>query len=117
MANVAEKKQAGVPDFILMDKCDQSSFMKNLKSRFDSDAIYTNIGGVIVSVNPYKNVAGLYTQEMMTAYRGTPAFGGRLMPHIYGLADEAYNNMRSKYENQVVIISGESGAGKTEASK
>ncbi|XP_022087036.1 unconventional myosin-Ib-like [Acanthaster planci] len=104
----------GVGDCVLLDPLTEDAFVENLKLRFDADDIYTYIGSVVVSVNPYKKLP-LYTLDKIQEYRGMNLY--ELPPHIYAIADDAYRDMRDKNRDQCVIISGESGAGKTEASK
>ncbi|XP_071788878.1 LOW QUALITY PROTEIN: unconventional myosin-Ia-like [Asterias amurensis] len=104
----------GVGDCVLLDPVTEDAFIDNLKLRFDAQDIYTYIGSVVVSVNPYKKLP-LYTINKIQEYRGMNLY--ELPPHIYAIADDAYRDMRDKNRDQCVIISGESGAGKTEASK
>uniref|UniRef100_L7N022 Myosin motor domain-containing protein n=1 Tax=Anolis carolinensis TaxID=28377 RepID=L7N022_ANOCA len=75
---------------------------------------YTYIGTLLVSVNPYKEL-DIYTKKQMEQYKGVNFF--ELPPHIYAIADNAYRIMCTEYNNHFILISGESGAGKTEASK
>ena len=69
---------------------------------------------MVISVNPYKSL-GMYSEEMILEYAGKNQF--EMPPHIFSLADRAYRSMRDDNRDQCVIITGESGAGKTEASK
>ena len=66
-------------------------------------------------MNPFRSIPGAYTDAVVRRYKGRNAF--ELQPHLYALADQAYRNMISYTENQCIIITGESGSGKTEASK
>ena len=78
-----------------------------------TDRIYTNIGDILISVNPFKQLP-LYTPEMLDKYRnGTRG----LAPHVFATAYHSYHNMLSENLDQSVVISGESGAGKSEATK
>jgi myosin-1 len=70
---------------------------------------------VLISVNPFKLIPNLYSERTLKDYRGRYRY--ELSPHVYAIADEMYRGMMSEAENHCVIISGESGAGKTEASK
>ncbi|TPX32450.1 hypothetical protein SmJEL517_g04454 [Synchytrium microbalum] len=108
-------KQPGAMDFCLIEGLSEDTLVENLKQRFAADAIYTYIGNVVVACNPYKKIDSLYTQQQIMQYRGANYF--EVSPHIYSLADSAYGSMISSGRDQVVIISGESGSGKTEASK
>ncbi|NXU49002.1 MYO1G protein, partial [Turnix velox] len=81
---------------------------------FSQGHIYTSIGEVLVSLNPYRNL-GLYHQGVLQLYRGQPSH--QRPPHIFRLAEAAYEAMRRRARDTCIVISGESGAGKTEASK
>lgn len=76
--------------------------------------IQTYIGHVLISVNPFR-LLPIYTDEVLHSYRGKNRL--EMSPHVYAIAESAYYNMISYKDNQCVIISGESGAGKTEAAK
>eukprot|EP01137_Pigoraptor_chileana_P033118 Opistho-2@23554 len=107
-------KADGVGDFVLMDSINEEAFMKNLELRFSKDHIYTYIGEVVVSMNPYKNV-DIFANDIIKNYTGRYMY--ERPPHIYALADAAYQSMKRNLRDQCIVISGESGAGKTEASK
>ncbi|XP_022240517.1 unconventional myosin-Ib-like isoform X3 [Limulus polyphemus] len=107
-------QEVGVSDAVLLDPLTEEAFIANLHQRFKRDQIYTYIGTVVISVNPYKKLA-LYTTNIIEAYRRCSMF--ELPPHIYAVADNAYSSMLDRNTDQCVIITGESGAGKTEASK
>ncbi len=99
----------------MMDKIDEATILKNLENRYAINHIYTNIGPVLIAINPFKLYPELYTQQNLDEYRGKKHY--EVAPHVYCLADDAYSNMVNYRENHCVIISGESGAGKTETSK
>uniref|UniRef100_A0A672T1V4 Myosin IH n=1 Tax=Sinocyclocheilus grahami TaxID=75366 RepID=A0A672T1V4_SINGR len=107
--------RVGIQDFVLLDAHNsETAFLDNLKKRFTEDLIYTYIGTLLISVNPYKEL-DIYTKKQMDLYMGVNFF--ELPPHIYALADNVYHTMLSEANNNFILISGESGAGKTEASK
>ncbi|XP_068091296.1 unconventional myosin-Ig-like isoform X2 [Hyperolius riggenbachi] len=81
---------------------------------FERGRIYTYIGEVVVSVNPYKSM-DLYGKEMIEFYQGRELY--ERPPHLYAIADAAYKAMKRRAKDTCIVISGESGAGKTEASK
>jgi len=114
--NLDTAAQGGVPDFVLMNSLTEDALVENLVGRFKKDNIYTFIGEVVVSMNPYKDVTGLYSKAKMQEYKNT-TFIYEKAPHIYGLSNNVYQKLLRYRRNQCVIISGESGAGKTEASK
>ncbi|KAE8292121.1 Unconventional myosin-Ih Myosin-1H [Larimichthys crocea] len=108
------RDRVGIQDFVLLDETTEGAVLSNLKKRFSKDLIYTYVGTLIVSVNPYKEL-DIYNKKQMELYMGVNFF--ELPPHIYALADTAYQTMLTEYNNHFILISGESGAGKTEASK
>jgi len=89
------------------------SILHNLRCRYREDKIYTNISSILISVNPFK-LLPLYTPEMLDKYR---EHARDLPPHIFSIAYNAYRNMLNNLGDQSVVISGESGAGKSEATK
>uniref|UniRef100_A0A4W6G6Y2 Myosin IB n=1 Tax=Lates calcarifer TaxID=8187 RepID=A0A4W6G6Y2_LATCA len=104
----------GVGDMVLLEPLSEDSFLENLKNRFDHNEIYTYIGSVVISMNPYRSLP-IYTPDKVEEYRNRNFY--ELSPHIYALADEAYRSLRDQDKDQCILITGESGAGKTEASK
>ncbi|KAM4626521.1 unconventional myosin-Ib isoform 3-T3 [Discoglossus pictus] len=104
----------GVGDMVLLEPLNEESFINNLKERFDHSEIYTYIGSVVISINPYRSLP-IYTPDKVEEYRNRNFY--ELSPHIYALSDEAYRSLRDQDKDQCILITGESGAGKTEASK
>ncbi|NXL85140.1 MYO1F protein, partial [Alectura lathami] len=107
-------KQSGVDDMVLLSKISEEAIVENLKKRFMDDYIFTYIGPVLISVNPFKQMP-YFTDREIEMYQGAAQYENP--PHIYALTDNMYRNMLIDGENQCVIISGESGAGKTVAAK
>ena len=104
----------GTEDMVLLPKSNDASITENLKLRLVSSEIYTNIGHVLVAANPYKWLE-IYDAEHVKKYVHQQRVD--VAPHIFATAEAAYRNMVTEDDSQCVIISGESGAGKTEASK
>ncbi|XP_019504608.1 PREDICTED: unconventional myosin-Ih [Hipposideros armiger] len=114
-STLTSRDKVGVQDFVMLDAyTSESAFLDNLRKRFSQNLIYTYIGTLLVSVNPYQEL-GIYTLSQMELYEGVNFF--ELPPHLYAIADNAYRMMCSELNNHLILISGESGAGKTEASK
>eukprot|EP00026_Physarum_polycephalum_P001521 Phypoly_transcript_01523.p1 GENE.Phypoly_transcript_01523~~Phypoly_transcript_01523.p1 ORF type:complete len:1002 (+),score=198.77 Phypoly_transcript_01523:159-3164(+) len=108
------KKEPGVPDFVLLSALTEDCLMESLLARYKGDCIYTYIGDVVISVNPFKKL-NIYNDSDIQHYRGRYKY--ECNPHIYALANDAFRSLMQNKVNQCIIISGESGAGKTEASK
>ncbi|XP_023669835.1 unconventional myosin-Ie isoform X1 [Paramormyrops kingsleyae] len=107
-------KQSGVDDMVLLTKINEDAIVENLKKRYMDDYIFTYIGPVLISINPFKQMP-YFGEKEVEMYQGAAQYENP--PHIYALADSMYRNMMIDRENQCVIISGESGAGKTVAAK
>ncbi|KAF2981535.1 hypothetical protein EK904_007222 [Melospiza melodia maxima] len=109
------RDRVGVQDFVLLENfTSEAAFIENLRKRFKENLIYTYIGSVLVSVNPYKELE-IYTKQNMERYRGVSFY--EVSPHLYAIADNSYRSLRTERRDQCILISGESGAGKTEATK
>ncbi|KAI6074313.1 Superoxide dismutase [Mn], mitochondrial [Aix galericulata] len=109
------RDRVGVQDFVLLENfTSEAAFIENLRKRFKENLIYTYIGSVLVSVNPYKELE-IYSKQNMERYRGVSFY--EVSPHLYAIADNSYRSLRMERKDQCILISGESGAGKTEATK
>lgn len=104
----------GLDDMIALYDLHEGSLIHNLQLRFAEDSIYTYTGSILVSMNPYQSVP-IYTPAIVEEYRGARL--GELPPHVFAIADAAYRNVRATQRMQSILISGESGAGKSEATK
>jgi myosin protein heavy chain len=104
----------GVEDCAELSHLNEPSVFHNLKKRYEEDLIYTYSGLFCVVINPYKRIP-IYTPYMVEVYRGRRR--NELAPHIFAVTDEAYRNLVNDRENQSMLITGESGAGKTENTK
>ncbi|XP_049737533.1 unconventional myosin-Ia [Elephas maximus indicus] len=104
----------GVEDLVLLEPLVQESLLKNLQIRYEKKEIYTYIGNVVISLNPYQQLP-IYGPEFIAKYRDYTFY--ELKPHIYALANVAYQSLKDRDRDQCILITGESGAGKTEASK
>ncbi|XP_028821776.1 unconventional myosin-XV-like, partial [Denticeps clupeoides] len=104
----------GVEDMTQMEELSEAAVLMNLRTRYERDLIYTYIGRILVSVNPYK-LLNIYGTETVLQYEGHGL--GENPPHLFAIANISYTTMMDSKKNQVVVISGESGSGKTEATK
>uniref|UniRef100_A0A674PR47 Myosin heavy chain, fast skeletal muscle-like n=1 Tax=Takifugu rubripes TaxID=31033 RepID=A0A674PR47_TAKRU len=99
-----------IEDMAMMTHLNEASVLYNLKERYAAWMIYTYSGLFCATVNPYKWLP-VYDSEVVSAYRGKKRM--EAPPHIFSVSDNAYQNMLTDRENQSVLITGESGAGKT----
>lgn len=108
--------QEDFPDMVMMGEVNDGTILHNLRCRFAEDQVYTNIGTILVSLNPFAWIDGLHDASQIDMYNELPS-GADSPPHIFQIANNAYKNLVADQVSQSVIISGESGAGKTEATK
>ncbi|EGI59287.1 Myosin-XV, partial [Acromyrmex echinatior] len=109
--------QNGVEDMIQLTDLNEASLLWNLKIRYDKELIYTYTGSILVAVNPYK-MFDIYGLDQVKLYEGRIL--GTLPPHLFAVGSSAYSQVtaaNNSSANQVVVISGESGSGKTESTK
>ncbi|KAK6169157.1 hypothetical protein SNE40_020262 [Patella caerulea] len=109
-----ENEQEGVEDMIHLSDLNERSILENLRNRYAKELIYTYTGSILVAVNPYR-MYNIYGLDMVKRYEGRTL--GSLSPHLFAIASTSYSQMMKTSENQVIVISGESGAGKTESTK
>uniref|UniRef100_A0A8C1BZH6 Unconventional myosin-VI n=1 Tax=Cyprinus carpio carpio TaxID=630221 RepID=A0A8C1BZH6_CYPCA len=93
----------------------EATLLNNVRVRYSKDKIYTFVANILIAVNPYFEISKLYSPESIKQYQGRSL--GTLPPHVYAIADKAYRDMKVLKMSQSIIVSGESGAGKTENTK
>ncbi|KAG7484391.1 hypothetical protein MATL_G00048760 [Megalops atlanticus] len=104
----------GVEDMIRLGDLNEAGILRNLFIRYKEHVIYTYTGSILVAVNPYQ-LLPIYSAEHIRLYINKKI--GEMPPHIFAIADNCYFNMQRSNKDQCCIISGESGAGKTESTK
>uniref|UniRef100_A0A668VF82 Myosin VIIAa n=1 Tax=Oreochromis aureus TaxID=47969 RepID=A0A668VF82_OREAU len=104
----------GVEDMIRLGDLNEAGILRNLLIRYREKVIYTYTGSILVAVNPYQ-LLPIYTADQIRLYTNKKI--GEMPPHIFAIADNCYFNMQRNNRDQCCIISGESGAGKTESTK
>lgn len=101
----------------------EATLLHNIRVRYARDIIYTYVANILIAVNPYKPLGPLYSANTIATYKGKSI--GQAAPHVFAMADKAYREMKLAKAssaggvclNQSLIVSGESGAGKTETTK
>ncbi|XP_058812061.1 unconventional myosin-Ia [Topomyia yanbarensis] len=108
------EQEIGSWDSVLLENLSEDSFINNLHQRYKRDLIYTYIGTFLVALNPFKPLA-IYTPDLVRKYANKSLF--QLPPHIFALANSAHQFLLNYNEDQCIVMSGESGAGKTESAR
>jgi len=104
-----------VVDMVGLSELNEPSMLHNLRRRFEKVHVYTYVGSILVSVNPYQPLPDHYNEQMSKKYNNVVL--ANQPPHIYATADTSYRRIINEKKHQSILISGESGAGKTEATK
>ena len=105
----------GMQDMARLSELSAPCLLHNLVVRYRANAIYTYTGPLLVSINPFKSLPWLYSEDTMGAYKGSKV--EQQPPHVFAAAEAAKQKLLLEGVDQSLVISGESGAGKTEAAK
>ncbi|KAL8548030.1 hypothetical protein ACS0TY_007361 [Phlomoides rotata] len=105
----------GVDDMTKLSYLHEPGVLQNLAARYQLNEIYTYTGGILIAINPFQRLPHLYDLHMMEQYKGAPF--GELSPHVFAIADIAFRAMINEGKSNSILVSGESGAGKTETTK
>eukprot|EP00434_Breviolum_minutum_P005396 symbB.v1.2.004758.t1/scaffold242.1/size254583/5 len=92
----------------------EPAVLSSLQNRFDIDKIYTFTGPILIAVNPFKAIPGIYDEEVLKSFISTKP---STKPHVFNTSNASYRGICDRHKSQTVLISGESGAGKTETTK
>ncbi|XP_042517474.1 myosin-9-like [Macadamia integrifolia] len=110
-----EAPAGGVDDMTKLSYLHEPGVLQNLATRYELNEIYTYTGNILIAINPFQRLPHLYDAHMMEQYKGAPF--GELSPHVFAVADVAYRAMINEGKSNSILVSGESGAGKTETTK
>lgn len=108
-----QPKDREYPDLCQLPDLNEQTLLDNLRARFIAGHIYTYVGSILIAVNPFK-FHPIYNPKYVKLYQNT-RLCPNLPPHIFAVADTAYHCMLKERRNQCIVISGESGSGKTES--
>ncbi|CAH0700789.1 unnamed protein product [Spodoptera exigua] len=104
----------GVEDMITLGELQEYTILHNLHMRYSKQLIYTYTGSMLIAINPYE-ILPIYTMDQIHYYQKRSL--GEIPPHIFAIGDNSYRELLDTASNQCIVISGESGAGKTESTK
>jgi len=93
----------------------EATLLNNVRLRYSKDKIYTYVANILIAINPYFEIQNLYSNDTIKSYLGRSL--GTRPPHVFAIADKAFRDMKVLKQSQSIIVSGESGAGKTESTK
>ncbi|XP_024971311.1 myosin-11-like [Cynara cardunculus var. scolymus] len=110
-----EAPAGGVDDMTKLSYLHEPGVLQNLRIRYELNEIYTYTGNILIAINPFQKLPHLYDRHMMDEYKGAPF--GELSPHVFAVADVSYRAMINEGKSNSILVSGESGAGKTETTK
>ncbi|KAL7987945.1 hypothetical protein Chor_006864 [Crotalus horridus] len=110
-----EDSKKNVEDNCSLMYLNEATLLHNIRVRYSKDRIYTYVANILIAVNPYFDIPKLYSLDAIKKYQGKSL--GTLPPHVYAIADKAFRDMKVLKMSQSIIVSGESGAGKTENTK
>ncbi|XP_021281457.1 myosin-11 isoform X2 [Herrania umbratica] len=110
-----EAPAGGVDDMTKLSYLHEPAVLYNLATRYEINEIYTYCGNILIAINPFQALSHLYDVYLMERYKGAQL--GELNPHVYAIADVAYRAMIKEGKSNSILVSGESGAGKTETTK
>ncbi|KAK7277524.1 hypothetical protein RJT34_22538 [Clitoria ternatea] len=105
----------GVDDMTKLAYLHEPGVLHNLETRFKINEIYTYTGNILIAMNPFQSLPELYDTNVMKRYKGAAV--GDLSPHVFAIAEAAYRAMITEVKSNSILVSGESGAGKTETTK
>ena len=99
-------------DLIKLREVSHDQIVKTLKYRFQKDQIYTHVGPILVALNPFKWIKGLYSEGIMVNYMsGKYDHDMSSHPHVFGIAYDTYSSLCEDNIDQSILVSGESGSG------
>ena len=113
----SERAREGVEDMVTLDELTEATVLSTLRVRYDRKKIYTNVGGILVAVNPYEQIANVYGEDCMAATAAADAAFKGAAPHPFVMCEQALRALDRDRASQSFVISGESGSGKTETCK
>ncbi|KAJ1494369.1 P-loop containing nucleoside triphosphate hydrolase protein [Baffinella frigidus] len=110
-----------VDNLTTLPDLDEPNMLHSLNARYKQNLIYTRTGPILVALNPWQDLS-LYGNDVMQSYRRrnfeqVPPHVFAVPPHVFAIAEAAFSNLQSKMKDQTILVSGDSGSGKTESTK
>ena len=111
----------GFEDMVNMENLNEAELLYNVQKRFEAKAIFTYVGPTLLAINPYMKIPDLFSEDVLASYQKKVTIAQFSLkdskPHIYGIAAQSFRQLLENNKKQAIVISGESGAGKTEETK
>ena len=118
---INKQDSQGFNDMVDMENLNEAELLYNVKVRYEQNKIFTYVGPTLLAINPYMLIPELFSEDILKHFQvkcnETRFSLKEHQPHIYAIAAEVYRNLFENRRNQAIVISGESGAGKTEETK
>ena len=108
---------ADTPDHCMLVHLSPPTLLENTRARFAADKIYTYVGDILVAINPFKWIKGIYDESVMKQCEGKKLHNTACGPHCFSISERAFVVLKKTEKSQCVVVSGESGAGKTETNR
>lgn len=121
LSQINQTSGEGFDDMVDMENLNEAELLDNIRRRYNMDKIFTFVGPTLIIVNPYKNIESVVSKNVLEIHQKNlleKNFSLKsLGPHVYSITSAAFKQLVDSGKNQAIIISGESGAGKTENAK
>ena len=121
LSQINQSSGEGFDDMVDMENLNEAELLDNIRRRYNIDKIFTFVGPTLIIVNPYKNIESVVSKNILEIHQKSlleNKFSLKNMgPHVYSITSAAFKQLVDSGKNQAIIISGESGAGKTENAK
>lgn len=118
---INEHFEQGINDMVDMENLNEAELLYNLKIRFEKNIIFSYVGPTLIAINPYMKINELFSEDVLIDFQKKSCENDfdlkNMNPHVYAICGKVFRQLIENNKNQAIVISGESGAGKTEETK